>query len=244
MSDLRRNGKLRWVPSYLRNQGQLTRSQKRAFRDHWPRFGLTWKFNQSIDLAEAFSECEGPLLIEIGFGMGDHLVALAEKQAHSRILGIEVHRPGLAAACGKLASAEIQNVRLVRGDARLVLEDHLPRSVADAILVPFPEPWPKPEDQHRRLLSPGLIDLVEKTLKPSGIFHAATDIENYASAIDSMMKARSGWESVALPAWLQREKPTLYEQKGLAAGREIHDLTFARRAKESTDALSDFASFN
>jgi len=76
MSNLKRNGELRWPPSYLRNCGQMTRGQEKALREWWPSYGITFQHDEQIDLDQYF-DFDGPLVIEIGFGMGDHLIHLA-----------------------------------------------------------------------------------------------------------------------------------------------------------------------
>lgn len=218
MSNLQRDGKLRWVPSYLRNRGKITRAQKNAMREHWPRFGLEFTHGEGLDLDSAFSG-KGPLLIEIGFGMGDSLVEVGEARPDWRILGIEVHRPGLAAACGKLAAAGLKNVRIVRGDARLVLEDHLPAGCADLVLARYPEPWPKPGDAHRRLVQPDLAALLRRILVPGGCFLFETDWPDYAVHARAVFAESEDWleEESSFPSDLTG--PTRYLAKAEGEGR-------------------------
>ena len=151
----------------------MTRGQKRALREWWPAYGITFRHDEVIDLGQHF-DSDGPLVIEIGFGMGDHLFNLATSLPGHRILGIEVHRPGLAAATQKIHDAELSNVRIMRGDARLILTDHLAGRIADAVIIQFPDPWPKTRHAKRRIFTPSMLDKLAFCLKPGGSLRFAS----------------------------------------------------------------------
>ncbi len=235
MSNLRQNGQLRWAPSYLRNQGQLTRGQKRAFREHWDRYGLVFQHGESLPIAATFPDfSQRQLVVEIGFGMGDHLVDMATRHPDACFLGIEVHRPGLAAACGKLADKGLENVRLIRGDARLILSDYFGQVKAHAVLIQFPDPWPKLGDEHRRLVQPGLIDVFEERLHAGGHWVLATDVIDYADHSRRIMgERRESWQELSTSPWTEGRSVTPYEGKGLAAKREITDLAWCYQPCEA-----------
>ncbi len=228
MSNLKRNGILRWSPSYLRNRGQLTRAQKRAQRDLWPVYGIPYRFDEVIDPAEHFPAAQGPLIVEIGFGMGDHLIALAEELPQRNLLGIEVHRPGIAAAMAKADAADLENVRVMRGDARLVLTDHFQTQIADAVLIQFPDPWPHPGDAHRRLVQPGMVDLIHERLQKNGHLLITTDVEEYANHCRDVISACRGWSEVESAELSHYRIVTQYERKAINEGRAIHELKFQK----------------
>ncbi len=225
MSNLKHNGRLRWAPSFLRNRGQVTRGQKRAMRDHWDRFGIRFQHGEILDLDSHF-DFEGPLIIEIGFGMGDHLIHLAKSLPDHRIFGIEVHRPGLAAATGKAAEAELKNLQLIRGDARLVLTDYLPESIATAIIIQFPDPWPKPGDEHRRLVQQDLLEIMHRTLTETGECLIATDVDVYADHCRAVFSQDDRWKLLEHSRLQLHRIETLYESKAIEAGRKITDMCY------------------
>ncbi|MDA7922517.1 tRNA (guanosine(46)-N7)-methyltransferase TrmB [Verrucomicrobiales bacterium] len=228
MSNLKRNGKLRWSPSYLRNRGQLTRAQKRAQRDLWPLYGLPYRFDEVIIPAEHFPATSGPLIVEIGFGMGDHFIKLAKALPERSLLGIEVHRPGIAAAMAKAEAAHLENIRVMRGDARLVLTDHFQSQIAEAVLIQFPDPWPDSGDAHRRLVQPGMVDLIHDRLLDNGHLLITTDVEDYANHCRSVLSACKGWNEVESSELSQYRIVTQYEQKGINESRAIHELKFQK----------------
>ena len=225
MSNLKRNGQLRWAPSYLRNRGQMTRGQKQALREWWPAYGITYRHDEVIDLDQHF-DSDGPLVIEIGFGMGDHLVHLAASLPGHRILGIEVHRPGLAAATQKIHDRALKNVRIMRGDARLILTDHLAGRIADAVIIQFPDPWPKESDAHRRLVQPGMVDIIAERLKPQGELLIVTDVETYAAHSADVMNGLSGWKPLEHSKYHDQRVLTAYERKAIDEGRSITELSY------------------
>jgi len=181
-----------------------------------------------IDL-DSFYEVEGPLIIEIGFGMGDHLVHLAGSMPDHRFLGIEVHRPGLAAATGKAAAKSLTNLRLIRGDARLVLTDYLRDSIASAIIIQFPDPWPKPGDEHRRLVQPDLLEIMYGTLQESGECLITTDVDDYATHCEHVFSRDDRWQVVEPSPQQTRSVETLYESRAVEAGRKITDMCYQTR---------------
>ena len=206
----------------------MTRGQKRAMREAWPHYGIRFQHDEVLDLDKYFS-FSGPLVIEIGFGMGHHLVHLAKQLPEHRILGIEVHRPGLAAPAGKLAVNDCGNVRLIRGDARLVFSDLLPVSIARSIIIQFPDPWPKHGDEHRRLVQPGMLSVLEKILEAGGQCLITTDVADYAEHCRTVFVESAAWEP-AMTSDLQAFRvETQYEEKAIREGRKIHELYYRTR---------------
>lgn len=227
MSNLKRNGVRRWAPSYLRNRGKITKAQKRALRDWWDEFGIRFEHDRILNLDEFFLP-RGPLVIEIGFGKGNHLIGMASRHPDHRFLGIEVHRPGLAHATALAKEKHCRNLRLIRGDARLVFTDHLEAGIASAVMIQFPDPWPKPSDQHRRLVQPGMADAIHRILEPEGQLLVVTDVAGYAEHTNRILDRVQGWRRRENSPWFRERVETLYEAKALEAGREIHELAFER----------------
>ncbi|MDA7673439.1 tRNA (guanosine(46)-N7)-methyltransferase TrmB [Verrucomicrobiales bacterium] len=227
MSNLKQNGELRWAPSYLRRRGQMTRAQKIAWRENWDDFGITFEHDKTIDLELVYPGGR-PLVVEIGFGMGENLIHLATTNSNCRFLGIEVHKPGIGAALKSIAEQEISNTRVMRGDARLILEDHIVTPAFDRVLIFFPDPWPNPGDTHRRLFQEDFVSLLESRMKPEATLHLATDVDSYADWASEIMAAKQGWKTAPDIEENWQRIASKYEQKGLACGNRIHDLAFSR----------------
>jgi tRNA (guanine-N7-)-methyltransferase len=226
------SGRHRWPRTFLRRQGQITRRQKQALRELWPQYGLRYRYGQTLDLEAAFGRA-APLALDIGFGRGESLIALAGQRPGWNVLGIEVHRPGLGAALLSAQEAGLENLRVLRGDALLVLEQHLEGAPLSECCVFFSDPWPREKDAGRRLVGALLARLVAARMQPGGLLRLATDVEVYAHhmvrALSSVPKL---WENTAAPGPFAPRpgwRPmTHYEAKGLREGRQVFDLCYRR----------------
>lgn len=212
-------------------EGRLTAGQERAFTELWPRFGVDFGGAQ-LDLPLLFGN-DRPVWLEIGFGNGDTLVTLAERHPDRNFLGIEVHRPGVGHLLLQLESRGLANVRVLRHDAVQVLQQALPpASLAGAYLF-FPDPWQKRRHHKRRILQPGFVGLLARVIRPGGLFHAATDWEDYAQQMLAVLEASPVFENVAGRGVFSprpEERPlTRFEQRGQRLGHGVWDLVFRRR---------------
>lgn len=229
MSNLKQNGRLRWSPSYLRRRGQMTPAQKKAMRDHWHRFGIEYQHGQTLGLADIFDPDKPDLKVhlEIGFGMGENLIHQTVNNPGVGILGIEVHKPGIGAAIKKIVDSGSENVRVMRGDARLVLSDFLAPTVRfNRVSVLFPDPWPDMENAHRRIVQPDLIALLEPRMAPQGELHLATDVDIYALHCREVMAKQERWIAHPMGDLTNYRCATQYEQKGIEKGHSISDQLY------------------
>ncbi len=220
-----------WPRSYRRRQGHATRAQKRALRELWPAYGVDAPYDCTLDLDALFARQGARRVLDIGFGMGHTLIARAQLEPNTDILGVEVHRPGLGAALLKIEEASLTNVRVVRHDVFQLLGFHMPERCLDEVTLFFPEPWPKDRDNRRRIVRPLLLEHLERTLRPGGTLRLATDVEDYAEHMLAVLDERPGWENLADGNRFAPRCPwrpiTPYEQKGIDEGRAIFDLHHA-----------------
>ncbi|HID46434.1 MAG TPA: tRNA (guanosine(46)-N7)-methyltransferase TrmB, partial [Chromatiaceae bacterium] len=90
----------------------MTPGQEKAFGEHWPRYGVNFDPEQTLSFASLFGN-DNPVWVEIGFGNGESLAAMAKAHPDRNYLGIEVHTPGVGHLLLKLAEADIGNVRIM-----------------------------------------------------------------------------------------------------------------------------------
>lgn len=170
---------------------------------------------------------EAALVVEIGIGLGDAIVAMAAAEPEIDVIGIDVHTPGIAAALAAIRDRALANVRLVHGDALGFVDRIAPASLA-GIRLYFPDPWPKARHRHRRMIAGGRLGRLVDALAPGGVIHIATDIADYAAearrACDAEVRLVGG--VIERPGW---RPVTRYERKGLDAGRAATDLLYHRR---------------
>lgn len=224
---------LRPIRSFVLREGRLTSAQERSFRDLWPLYGVDWTADAPIDLAGLFGNGR-PVVLEIGFGNGDSLAEMAEQDPPSNWLGIEVHRPGVGHLLLEIERRGLTNLRLIRHDAVEVLARGIPPGSLERVQLFFPDPWPKRRHHKRRILTPELIGLLARALRPGGVFHAATDWEPYAEQMLEILEASSEtFENLAGPGGFSprpASRPlTRFEQRGERLGHRVRDLMFRRR---------------
>lgn len=192
----------------------------------WPRFGLPVADGDRtrLDLAALFGRT-APVVLEIGFGMGDATAAMAAADPGRGYLAVEVHTPGIGNLLALAGERGLTNVRVAHGDAMELVHRIAPGSL-DAVHVFFPDPWPKARHHKRRLIQPGNVALLRERLRPGGVLHCATDWPEYALAMAATLDADSGL--VRLPESPHGRPETKFERRGSAAGRPIEDLRYAR----------------
>lgn len=175
-----------------------------------------------------------PITLEIGFGDGESLVAMAAAAPERDFIGLEVHRPGVGHLLLELERQGLTNVRVLRTDATALLETGLAPASLDAVQLFFPDPWPKKRHHKRRIVQPGLIAAVARALRPGGSFHLATDWTPYANWMLAMLDdATELFENSAGPGRFSvrpAQRPiTKFERRGQRLGHRVHDLIYRRR---------------
>src|SRR5215470_17857738 len=148
----------RHVRSYVRRAGRITTAQARALEELWPKFGIDFA-TERLDLDRVFARA-APRLLEIGFGNGEVLCAIAAQRPEWDCLGIEVHEPGIGRVLLHAKSASLGNLRVFRHDAVEVLGHQLADEAFDEIFIFFPDPWPKKRHHKRRLVQAPFANLL------------------------------------------------------------------------------------
>jgi tRNA (guanine-N7-)-methyltransferase len=203
----------------------LTAAQRRALREGAPRWLIDRDNAPRLDtptLDRLFGR-QALRILEVGFGMGEHLVAHAKQHPELDHLGVEVHRPGLGSALGLLQRAQLTNIRLLRSDVLVLLRDQLRGAPLAGTFVLFPEPWPSSPE--RRLIGPLFTDLLAFRMEHGAWVQLATDDASYALHIAKVFATAPGW-TASVPR--SRCIQTRYELRGVARGGQVHELAFRR----------------
>lgn len=225
------------VVSFVRRSARMNPSQQRAWRDHRvpylldiPRGPMSTSVapQEAMDWLAIFGRT-APLIVEIGAGNGDSLVATAAAHPDIDIVGFEVFEPSIASTLGKLAAQNLTNARVVLADGVQGLRWLVRPDSLDAVHAFFPDPWHKSRHHKRRLISPEVCALVADRLSPGGLLRVATDWEDYALAMREVLDASPLTNEYSRWAPRFEERPmTKYEARGIAAGRTVYDLCYRR----------------
>lgn len=221
---------LRQIQSFVRREGRITPSQKKALVEHWPRYGIE-PDDTLLDFPTLFDR-QAPTILEIGFGDGDVLLELSGRQADINFIGAEVYRPGLGRLMIRLADRDINNVRLVGDDAVELLEKRIKPNSLQAIHLYFPDPWPKKKHHKRRIINEAFGKLLQSRIAVAGVFHFATDWEPYAEWSLDILEEVSGFQNVAGERQFSPRpdyRPvTKFEKRGYRLGHSTWDLIYKK----------------
>lgn len=218
------------IRSFVIRAGRITLGQKNAFEHWWPTYGLSLAAGP-VDMEQAFGR-KAPVVLEIGFGMGESLLTMAQQESEKNFVGIEVHPPGVGRIISSAGKAGIPNLRVYMADAMDVLEDCFADASIDRVQLYFPDPWHKKKHNKRRMVQPEFVQRVRQKLAVGGVFHLATDWENYAEQMLEVMGAAPGFRNMN-EAGGYSPRPdyrpiTKFEKRGERLGHGVWDLLFTR----------------
>ncbi|MCW8890783.1 MAG: tRNA (guanosine(46)-N7)-methyltransferase TrmB [Sedimenticola sp.] len=220
------------IRSFVLRQGRLTPGQQRAFDALWPLYGIDYTAER-LDLTDLFGN-DNPTFVEIGFGNGESLAQMAAAHPEQNYLGIEVHGPGVGHLLLKIEELNLTNIRIMKHDAIEVLNNCLTDASLQGLFLFFPDPWHKKRHHKRRILNPDFLTHLYRVIKPGGFFHAATDWEDYAvqmmtvlsEAAEQFQNSAGTGNYTPRPAYRPLTK---FEQRGHRLGHGVWDLIFIRR---------------
>ena len=220
----------RAIRSYVVRTGRTTPAQRRALDEDWPNYRLRLADGR-VQWPAVFGRV-APVVLEIGFGMGDSLLAMAAADPATDFVGIEVHPPGAGSLAHGAAALRLTNLRIYLADALDVLDDCIPDASLTRVQIYFPDPWPKKKHHKRRLVQAPLIRRLCAKLVPDGLIHLTTDWEPYAEHMLELLTAESALRNLGAPfvECPEFRPPTRFEQRGERLGHQIRDLLFQRRS--------------
>lgn len=208
----------------------MTTAQQRGFDEGWSRWGVDYD-GSPLDFDRLFG-APGPRVMEIGFGMGQSLLDMAQAQPETQFIGVEVHRPGVGKLLAAVDAEGITNLRVICHDAVEVLEHSVPAASLARVNIYFPDPWHKKRHHKRRLIQPPFVELLASRLEAEGILHLATDWEPYAELMLEVIDASPCFENAA-GAGSYSPRPdsrpmTKFERRGERLGHGVWDLIYRR----------------
>jgi tRNA (guanine-N7-)-methyltransferase len=216
------------IRSFVVRAGRMSAKQQRGLIDGMKRFGVTYTAAPQ-DWSAIFGR-DAPLVLEIGFGMGQTTTEIARAQPEKNFIAAEVHPPGVGNLCNLLDEHALSNVRVIQHDAVEVVREMIaPQSLA-GIHIYFPDPWHKKRHNKRRLIQPPLVSLLASRLAPGGYMHLATDWVPYAEHMLEVLSnepllKNSAENYATTPSWRPLTK---FENRGIKLGHDVKDLLFYR----------------
>jgi len=217
------------VRSFKLRRGRVTGTQAEAIARLWPALGVEVD-GTPLDLPALFGR-RAPVVLEVGPGMGEATARMAAAEPGTDLLTVDVHTPGHGNLLKLVEAAGLSNVRVGAGDALVLLRRMLAPESLVGVRVFFPDPWPKRKHRERRLLQPAVLALIASRLRPGGVFHAATDIADYAEQIARTGDAEPLLSRLVGPTAVSLVRPvTKFEGRAVRAEVAVTDLVWGRLA--------------
>ena len=216
------------LKSYVLRATRMSKLQRRSYEELLPKYSIP--FAEIPLKPEVVFPGKNKIIAEIGFGMGDATVRIAEENMESGFLGIEVHRPGVGKVLSEIDSRGLENLRIINHDAVEVFEKMFPDDFLSGIHIFFPDPWPKKKHHKRRLIQPDFLNIVISKLKNSGYLYICTDWEDYALQILDVCTVTEGIRN-AYEGFAEHQpwRPeTKFESKGLEKSHTIREILFRK----------------
>jgi tRNA (guanine-N7-)-methyltransferase len=213
------------VRSYRIRGTRITGPQQLALDTYWDQYGIE-QSTQRLDIPTIFPTSQ-KVVMEIGFGMGEATALIARDFPETGFFAVDVHRPGVGKLFSLIKEHQLQNLRVIQGDAHLVMHDMFADASLDGVHLFFPDPWPKKRHNKRRIVNENFLQQVASKLKPSGFIHIATDWVPYAEWIDEVFAATTLFTGgrVARPDW----RPlTRFEGQGITKDHQVNDFRFVK----------------
>jgi tRNA (guanine-N7-)-methyltransferase len=218
------------VRSYVVRGGRLTPAQQNAIESLWSRYGLENNIGH-IDRSSLFGR-QAELVFEIGFGMGDSLIAMAQQYPEKDYIGIDVHPPGIGNILKDISTHQLDNLRVMQGDAMEILDSCFSDKDLDRIQVFFPDPWHKKRHHKRRMIQPNFVATLASKMRQGAVLHLATDWENYAEQMLEVMSASTEFSNLAGEGNYSgsgERAETKFERRGRRLGHGVWDLLFEKK---------------
>ncbi|MBA2709977.1 MAG: tRNA (guanosine(46)-N7)-methyltransferase TrmB [Tatlockia sp.] len=221
----------RTIKSFVLRAGRISNRQQQALEQYLKEYELSLD-EKAWDLNAIFGRV-ADTIVEIGFGMGSSLLEMAKNQPELNFIGIEVHRAGIGSLVADLRDNEITNVRIVTEDAVAVFKQQLVDQSLAGVQIFFPDPWHKKRHHKRRLIQPEFINLIGRRLKEGGFIHCATDWQEYAVHIKTVLEGESSFVNKQIEGGYSprpETRPlTKFEQRGQRLGHGVWDLIFSKQ---------------
>lgn len=218
------------IRSFVHRRGHITQGQKDALERLMGQWSIPYS-KHPLDVKAAFGR-QAPLILEIGFGMGETTEKIALARPNDLFLGVEVFNAGVGSLLNRIEQSGLTNLRLIQHDAVEVLRDMIEPASLSGVHVYFPDPWPKKRHHKRRLIQAGFVSLLSSRLAPGAYVHLATDWEHYAQ---QMLEVLSGEPTLKNTADGFAPRPdyrpqTKFETRGLRLGHGVWDLMFKKQS--------------
>ena len=174
-----------------------------------------------------------PLVLEIGCGVGDFVTEMAQLHPERNFIALDYYNKGCLKTCKRIDKAGLDNVRVVRDEARSFMVRCIPPESLVGVIVNCPDPWPKARHRKRRLVNADFVAFLGGFMQPEAEFHFATDFDDYGEDVAAMMPAIAGFANCLAPDLYRHELVgyplSKYMRKFMAEGKRIYFVQYRKK---------------
>jgi tRNA (guanine-N7-)-methyltransferase len=182
---------------------------------------------------------DNPLCLEIGCGIGDFVVQIAERHPEQNFIAIDIFNQGCRQTCSRIEESGLANIRMMRIEARYLMHHYLGKDSLAALYINCPDPWPKKRHRKRRLLNKDFLNLALYCLKPDGVLNFTTDFVDYGESTGELLAADPRFKNRHNSAYshdLGDYPVSKYMRRFLDQGQPIYFCSYAKKANIQIDA--------
>ncbi len=188
-----------------------------------------------VGLTSLFGGEKSAYWMEIGFGGGEHLAAMAAANPDIGFIGCEPFVNGVATLLAQIEARSLTNIRIYDDDARHLLPA-LPDAAFQRLYLLYADPWPKKRHNRRRFVQPETVDTFARLLEDGGEFCFASDYMDYVRWVLACTADHAAFQWTAQGPADWRTRPgdsieTRYESKARLAGSHCVYLQFSRQPR-------------
>ena len=214
--------------NYIRRNGRFTKAQRSAYENLYSKFRAD---------SGRLSSLKRPFGLEIGFGMGEQFVEWACSVSDAwHLIGVELYKPGIGAMLAKADKLGLSNLSFIDQPIQAFLSNIASEGI-DEVRIFFPDPWPKKKHAKRRLINAEFVDELSKKMAVGASLIIATDWEQYALEIISIIDASNAFilkgDAADSPFPMEALEgdysgQTKFEARGIRLGHSIWHLAYTK----------------
>ena len=153
-----------------------------------PKFIPEAQLKKIGDFAPLFGN-SNPLALEIGCGIGDFIIQIAQRHPEWNFIAIDIFNQGCRQTCSRIEASGLNNILMMRIEARYLLYQYLGKDSLRSIYINCPDPWPKKRQRKRRLLNQNFLDLALYCLQDYGELNFCTDFTDYGESAAELLSS-------------------------------------------------------
>ena len=181
-------------------------------------------YNLDLSLNNKFKK----IMIEVGFGNGEHLIFNAKKNQEYLYIGSEVYINGIAKVLKNIKKFDLENIKICGLNFLYLLRSLKFKSINEIYII-NPDPWPKKRHNKRRLLNYDTILSMKKVVKKNGRIFVSTDSKDYFDQIKLTISQNRIFDSATFESMSDSDAMygiSNYQRKAISNNQNIYKIEF------------------